>query len=78
MGGTQSTAITVSMDMTTGDHPPASGRCRFRAVRSSPVTSDGSVVQTMLTVLAVVAVAVLTGFRPTTGPIELAGRVRMS
>jgi len=69
VGGTQSTAITVSMDMTTG----IISRFRTMSIPRGAVLAGhviGSVVQTMLTLLAVVAVAVLTGFRPTTGPIE--------
>ena len=69
IGGTQSTAITVSMDMTTG----IISRFRTMSIPRGAVLAGhviGSVVVTMLTLLAVVAVALLTGFRPTTGPME--------
>jgi ABC-2 type transport system permease protein len=69
VGGTQSTAITVSMDMTTG----IISRFRTMSIPRGAVLAGhviGSVVLTMVMLLAVVAVAVITGFRPTTGPIE--------
>ncbi|HEX5040715.1 MAG TPA: ABC transporter permease [Candidatus Limnocylindria bacterium] len=69
IGGTQSTAITVSMDMTTG----IISRFRTMSIPRGAVLAGhviGSVVLTMLTLLAVLAVALITGFRPTTGPIE--------
>ncbi len=37
----------------------------------------GSVIQTMLGLVLVFAVAVITGIRPTTGPVEILGAVRM-
>jgi ABC-2 type transport system permease protein len=67
IGGTQSTAITVSMDMTTG----IISRFRTMSIPRGAVLAGhviGSVVVTMLTLLAVLAVALITGFRPTTGP----------
>jgi ABC-2 type transport system permease protein len=70
VGGTQSTAITVSMDMTTG----IISRFRTMSIPRGAVLSGhviGSVVQTMVGTLAVVAVAVLTGFRPSTSPLEV-------
>jgi ABC-2 type transport system permease protein len=69
VGGTQSTAITVSMDMTTG----IISRFRTMSIPRGAVLAGhvvGSVVLTMVMLLAVVAVAVITGFRPTTGPID--------
>jgi ABC-2 type transport system permease protein len=69
IGGTQSTAITVSMDMTTG----IIARFRTMSIPRASVLAGhvvGSVLLTMLTLLAVFAVALLTGFRPTTGPMS--------
>lgn len=69
MGGTQSTAITVSMDMTTG----IIARFRTMSIPRAAVLAGhvvGSVILTMAQLLAVFAVALLTGFRPTTGPME--------
>ena len=69
IGGTQSTAITVSMDMTTG----IISRFRTMSIPRGAVLAGhviGSVVVTMLTLLAVLAVALVTGFRPTTGPLS--------
>jgi ABC-2 type transport system permease protein len=71
-GGVQSTAISVSMDMTQG----IIGRFRTMSIPRSAVLAGhaiGSTIQTMLMLLAVFGVAVLTGFRPTTGPIEWLG-----
>ena len=68
IGGTQSTAITVSMDMTTG----IIARFRTMSIPRAAVLAGhvvGSVFLTMLTLVAVFAVALATGFRPTTGPI---------
>jgi ABC-2 type transport system permease protein len=68
VGGTQSTAITVSMDMTTG----IISRFRTMSIPRAAVLAGhviGSVVVTMATLLGVFAVAMLTGFRPTTAPI---------
>ena len=69
VGGTQSTAITVSMDMTTG----IISRFRTMSIPRGAVLAGhviGSVVLTMLMLLAVFLVALITGFRPTTGPVE--------
>jgi ABC-2 type transport system permease protein len=69
MGGTQSTAITVSMDMTTG----IISRFRTMSIPRAAVLAGhvvGSLILTMVQLLAVLAVAVLTGFRLTTGPME--------
>jgi ABC-2 type transport system permease protein len=68
-GAGQGTAISVSMDMTEG----IIARFRTMAVaRASVLTGHvvGSVIQTMLAVAIVVGVALLIGFRPTTGPVE--------
>ncbi len=68
-GASQGTAISVSMDMTEGII------ARFRTMdiaRVSVLTGHvvGSVIQTMLAIVIVMVVAVLIGFRSTTGPIE--------
>jgi ABC-2 type transport system permease protein len=67
----QGTAISVAMDMTEGIIS------RFRTMdiaRTSVLTGHviGSVIQTMLAVAIVMVVAVLIGFRSTTGPIQWA------
>ncbi len=68
-GAAQGTAISVAMDMTEGII------ARFRTMdiaRVSVLTGHvvGSVIQTMLAIAIVMIVAVLIGFRSTTGPIE--------
>jgi ABC-2 type transport system permease protein len=63
----QGTAISVAMDMTEG----IVARFRTMAIsRASVLTGHvvGSMIQTGLAILAVVVVALLIGFRPTTGP----------
>jgi ABC-2 type transport system permease protein len=68
-GGAQGTAIAVAMDMTEG----IIARFRTMAISRAAVLSGhvlGSVIQTMLGMAVVIAVALLIGFRPTTGPIE--------
>jgi ABC-2 type transport system permease protein len=68
-GAAQGTAISVAMDMTEG----IIARFRTMAVaRSSVLTGHviGSVIQTMLALVIVMVVAVLIGFRSTTGPVE--------
>jgi ABC-2 type transport system permease protein len=70
-GAAQGTAISVAMDMTEGII------ARFRTMdiaRVSVLTGHvvGSVIQTMLAIAIVMAVALLIGFRSTTGPIEWA------
>ena len=68
-GAAQGTAISVAMDMTEG----IIARFRTMAVaRASVLTGHvvGSVIQTMLALAIVMVVAVLIGFRPTTGPVE--------
>jgi ABC-2 type transport system permease protein len=67
-GAAQGTAISVAMDMTEGII------ARFRTMdiaRVSVLTGHviGSVIQTMLAIVIVMVVAVLIGFRSTTGPI---------
>ena len=68
-GAAQGTAISVAMDMTEGII------ARFRTMdiaRASVLTGHviGSVIQTMLAIVIVMVVALLIGFRSTTGPIE--------
>lgn len=68
-GGGQGTAISVAMDMTEG----IIARFRTMAIaRSSVLTGHvvGAVLQTMIATALVVIVAVVIGFRPTTGPVE--------
>jgi ABC-2 type transport system permease protein len=68
-GAAQGTAISVAMDMTEG----IIARFRTMAIaRVSVLTGHvlGSVIQTMLALAIVLVVAVLIGFRPTTGPAE--------
>ena len=70
-GAAQGTAISIAMDMTEG----IIARFRTMAVgRTSVLTGHviGSVIQTMLALAIVVRVALLIGFRPTTGPAEWA------
>ncbi|GAA1120827.1 ABC transporter permease [Nocardiopsis metallicus] len=65
----QGTAISVAMDMTEG----IVARFRTMAIaRVSVLTGHvvGSLIQAMLTVAAVTAVALLVGFRPSAGPAE--------
>jgi ABC-2 type transport system permease protein len=66
-GAGQGTAISVAMDMTAG----IIARFRTMAIARSAVLAGhvlGSVVQSLLAVLIVLVVAVVIGFRPTTGP----------
>jgi len=66
-GAAQGTAISVAMDMTQG----IVARFRTMAIARGSVLFGhvlASVIQTMLATALVVAVAVLIGFRPTTGP----------
>jgi ABC-2 type transport system permease protein len=68
-GASQGTAISVAMDMTEGII------ARFRTMdiaRVSVLTGHviGSVIQTMLAIAIVMVVALLIGFRSTTGPLE--------
>lgn len=71
-GGAQGTAIAVAMDMSEGIV------ARFRTMpisRMSVLTGHvvANTLQTMVAIAIVVAVAVLIGFRPSTGPIEWVG-----
>ena len=69
VGAAQGTAISVAMDMAEG----IVARFRTMAIsRTSVLTGHvvGAVVQTVLAMLLVLVVAVLVGFRPTTGPVE--------
>jgi ABC-2 type transport system permease protein len=66
--GAQGTAISIAMDMTEG----IIARFRTMAIsRASVLTGHvlGSLIQTMLGLAIVIGVALLTGFRPTTGPL---------
>jgi len=68
-GAAQGTAISVAMDMTEGII------ARFRTMdiaRVSVLTGHvvGSVIQTMLAIAIVMVVALVIGFRSTTGPVE--------
>jgi ABC-2 type transport system permease protein len=68
-GAAQGTAISIAMDMTEG----IIARFRTMAIgRTSVLTGHviGSVIQTMLALIIVMVVALLIGFRPTTGPAE--------
>jgi ABC-2 type transport system permease protein len=68
-GAAQGTAISIAMDMSEG----IIARFRTMAIaRSSVLTGHviGSVIQTMLAIAIVTVVAVLIGFRTTTGPGE--------
>ncbi len=68
-GAGQGTAISVAMDMTQG----IIARFRTMAIARSSVLGGhvlGAVVQSILATALVVAVALLIGFRPTTGPGE--------
>jgi ABC-2 type transport system permease protein len=68
-GAAQGTAISVAMDLTEGIV------ARFRTMSISPASFLSghvlaNVLQTMLAIAIVVVVALVIGFRPTTGPIE--------
>jgi ABC-2 type transport system permease protein len=67
----QGTAISVAMDMTSG----IIARFRTMAIARASVLAGhvlGSVIQTVLALAIVVVVAVVIGFRPTTGPVAWA------
>ena len=71
-GAAQGTAISVAMDMAEG----IIARFRTMAVARSAVLTGhviGSLIQTLLALAIVMAVALLIGFRPTTGPLEWLG-----
>ncbi len=68
-GAAQGTAISVAMDMTAGII------ARFRTMdisRGAVLTGHllGSVIQTMLSLVVVIGVAIGVGFRPNAGPVE--------
>jgi ABC-2 type transport system permease protein len=68
-GGATGVAIAVSLDMTEG----IIARFRTMAIARASVLAGhviGNVLQTLVAVVIVVGVAVLIGFRPTTGPVE--------
>ncbi len=68
-GSATGTAIAVALDMTEG----IIARFRTMAIARSSVLAGhviGNVLQTMFAIAIVVAVALLIGFRPTTGPAE--------
>lgn len=68
-GAAQGTAITVAMDMTEG----IVARFRTMAIARTAVLIGhvvGSMIQAVLATVLVLIVAVLIGFRPTTGPVE--------
>jgi ABC-2 type transport system permease protein len=68
-GAASGTSISVAMDMTEG----IIARFRTMAIARASVLAGhvlGSVIQTMLALAIVVAVAVLMGFRVATGPLE--------
>jgi len=70
----QGTAILVAKDMTEG----IIARFRTMAIsRASILTGHvlGSMIQTMLGIAVVIAVALLTGFRPTAGPLAWIGAI---
>ncbi len=69
VGAAQGTALAIAMDMSEG----IINRFRTMAVARSSVLVGhvvGSTIQTLLALAIVMAVAVLIGFRPSTGPIE--------
>ncbi|MEH1163802.1 ABC transporter permease [Micromonospora sp. CPCC 205539] len=69
VSGAQGTAISVAMDMNEG----IIARFRTMAIfRPSVLTGHvlGSVIQTLLSLAAVIGVALLIGFRPTANPVE--------
>ena len=75
-GSSQGTAISISMDMTQG----IIARFRTMSIPRAAVLAGhvvGCVLQTMLGLVVVVVVAVLTGFRPTTGAAEILGAIGM-
>jgi ABC-2 type transport system permease protein len=67
-GAAQGTAISVAMDMTEG----IIARFRTMAISRAAVLTGhvlASMIQTMLSIAVVIAVALLIGFRPTAGPL---------
>jgi ABC-2 type transport system permease protein len=68
-GGAQGTAISVAMDLTEG----IVARFRTMSISRASFLSGhvlANVLQTMLAMAIVVVVAIVIGFRPTTGPLE--------
>jgi ABC-2 type transport system permease protein len=75
-GGAQGTAIGVAMDM----HEGIVARFRTMSIPRAAVLAGhvgGSLVQTMLALTVVLAVAVVTGFRPTTGVLGVVAALGM-
>jgi ABC-2 type transport system permease protein len=73
-GGAQGTAISVAMDLTEG----IVARFRTMSISRASFLSGhvlANVLQTMLAIAIVVVVALVIGFRPTTGPLEWVGAV---
>ncbi|WP_232662869.1 ABC transporter permease [Pseudonocardia sp. TRM90224] len=73
-GAVQGTAISISMDMTEG----IVARFRTMAISRAAVLTGhviGSVIQSAIGVVVVLAVAFAIGFRPTAGPLEWLGAV---
>jgi ABC-2 type transport system permease protein len=73
-GAAQGTAISVAMDMTAG----IIARFRTMSIARASVLGGhvmGAVIQTLIASAFVLAVAMLIGFRPTTGPLEWAAAV---
>lgn len=71
-GGAQGTAISVAMDLTEG----IVARFRTMSISRAAFLSGhvlANVLQTMLAIVIVVVVALVIGFRPTTGPLEWLG-----
>ena len=74
--GVSSVAIVIAMDK----HEGIVLRFRTMSIPRSSVLAGhviSAMLQTMFSILLVVGVAMLTGFRPTTGPIEIAGAIGM-
>jgi ABC-2 type transport system permease protein len=74
--GVSSTAIVIAMDK----HEGIVLRFRTMSIPRAAVLAGhvvNGMLQTMLSILLVIAVAVLTGFRPTTSLLEIAGAIGM-
>lgn len=75
-GGAQGTAISVAMDMTEG----IIARFRTMAISRAAVLTGhvlGSLIQTMIGIAFVLAVALAIGFRPNANPLEWLGVIGM-
>lgn len=73
-GAVQGTAISIAMDMTEG----IVARFRTMAISRAAVLTGhviGSMIQTVIGLVLVVAIAFAVGFRPTAGPLEWLGAV---